>query len=310
MWKIFWARQQNPKDVPIEMKMYLRIVEMNHDLRDMGNGNYDGNGIGDIKNNDIDTDNDTDIDTDLLYSGLLNKLKFVQKDLSNRATAFVSLRNLPNITFKQFFDEIGPQFEATVRGCSNAGVMCDDFGRYKEFYTGYFPKCYTYNTQGDRLNNIVSEIGISNGVQLLLMTDCQLASVGVKMYSKLAKENDGILLPPGFQNTDTPFSTDGIRLVIHHPGEGPVIDHHAINISPGYSTVVAISGKQIIKLPAPYSQCTNTDHELVQLQQSLVTATSMKNYGEIQTNDDLTALYSQSECHSTCLQRLIWEKCG
>ncbi len=303
-------QQKNRKNVPIEMNMYGSIVNMNDELRDMGNGNYDGNFNVNGKRNDINTDNDTNIDTESLDSVLLDKLKYIQKDLSSRANTFISLKNLPNITFKQFFDEAGPQFQNTVRSCSNAGVICNKFEKYKEFYTGYFPKCYTYNTQGDRPSNIVSEIGISNGVHLLFMTDCQLASVGIKMYSKHVKENDGLLLPPGFQNTESPFSTDGIRLVIHHPGEDPVIDHHAINVSPGFSTVVAITGKQIIKLPAPYSQCTNTDHELVQLQQSIITTHGTNNYGEIQSNDNSPTLYSQSECHSTCLQKLIWEKCG
>ncbi len=82
--------------------------------------------------------------------------------------------------------------------------------------------------------------GLHNGVTLILMSGTQLASVNLK-------ESQRLIVIPGFQNTFTPLSSDGFRLMINGPGVMPNIDHQGIHIAPGFSTLIDISGKEIIR---------------------------------------------------------------
>ncbi len=46
-----------------------------------------------------------------------------------------------------------------------------------------------------------------------------------------------------------------------------------IDVSPGYSTLIALSGKETIRLPAPYSDCVNSDAELQLLREAVAKST-------------------------------------
>ena len=49
----------------------------------------------------------------------------------------------------------------------------------------------------------------------------------------------------------------------------PDPDQRGIDVSAGYSTLVAIAGKEVIRKPWPYGTCTSSDHELKLLRESL-----------------------------------------
>ncbi len=74
---------------------------------------------------------------------------------------------------------------------------------------------------------------------------------------------------PGFRNTILPSSSDGIRLTIDTSSMVPDPDQRGIDVSAGYSTLVAIAGKEVIRKPWPYGTCTSSDHEFKLLRESI-----------------------------------------
>ncbi len=231
-------------------------------------------------------------------SDLLEKLIFIRGELGRKPLTFTLLRNIHNTTFDQIFDELGPSLEDTIRYCTNAGITC---AHIMKMHSALFPKCFVYATQENKSNIEVSDEGIDNGVSLVLNSGAQLAAKAFTRYSNTIYRN------ALFQNTFLPFSADGIRLIIHSPGVMPNVDQQGINISPGQSTLIAITGKEVIRKSWPYSRCTSTDHELQMLRKSVtrvIVDDSISN-----TLEDYRTTYTQQDCRSACLQRVIWREC-
>ena len=132
---------------------------------------------------------------------------------------------------------------------------------------------------------------------MIFFTGVHLASVGLQ-------ENRHSL--PFFTNTLSPFSANGMRLLITSPGVQPSIDNQGIDISPGQSTLIALTGKETTRLPWPYSECTNTDYELSRLRQSVVQKLGYTPESSIADNQ---STYTQQDCRSACVQQYIWQEC-
>ena len=75
---------------------------------------------------------------------------------------------------------------------------------------------------------------------------------GAKLAS-LAFNKSAVYTIPGWEQTFVPSSAvDGIRLMIDSPDIllDPV--YQGIDIAPGYSTVIGVTGREVLKLPPPY----------------------------------------------------------
>ena len=83
-------------------------------------------------------------------------------------------------------------------------------------------------------------------------------------------------------------------------------DQKAIDISAGFHTLVAISGKEIVRQSAPYSSCTHTNLESQLLREEV---SQMLGYQPSKVKGDKASIYTQYECRVSCLQRKIWRKC-
>ncbi len=136
---------------------------------------------------------------------------------------------------------------------------------------------------------------------VLSHANCCLAHNNI-FYDMLIEKNQ----IPGFKNTIFPSSSDGLRVTIDIPSVIPDPDQQGIDVSPGYATLIAIAGKEVIRLPWPYGSCTDTDYELKLLRESV-----SKLHGYKRTNfaEDGHSAYSQQQCQSACLQRLILKEC-
>ena len=236
-----------------------------------------------------------------INSDLLKKLIFIKGEMGRKPLTFTLLRNVPNTTFEQIFEELGPSLEDTIRYCKNAGMRCSNITKV---HSALFPKCFVYATQENKTSNEVSDEGLDNGVSMVLMSGIRLAARAFTNYSNSIYRN------PVFQNTWLPFSADGIRLIIHRPGVTPNIDQQGINLSPSQSTLIAITGKEVIRKPWPYSsRCTTTDYELEKLRKSVAQAMDQDSNSSITEEDDMST-YTQQDCRSACLQHQIWKTCN
>ena len=230
------------------------------------------------------------IDTDVANHTLIKKLTFIADEVTSNSLSFALLQNIEGMTFEEIFEEIGPRKEETILYCSNAGINCENI---TQIQTGQFPKCFVYDTN-QQIDGHTDE-GISNGLRLVLMTGGTLGSLAFKKYS----DEVGVII--GFDNTFWPNSADGIKIMINSPGEKLDTDQ-GIVISPGYSTLIAISGKETIKLPWPYSDCTSSNHDMTLLMESVQ---KILGYGENYLVEDQKSVYTERQCRSACLQRLI-----
>ena len=241
---------------------------------------------------------------------LIDKFNSIAEDLGSNAVAFTLLRNIPNMTFKKIFDKVGTSLNQTIRFCSNAGEKCTNI---QEVHSSYFPKCFRYGTGGNGNGTTVSDEGITAGLTLIFMTGAQLASVGAQKYLEIIMQDTYGEMPmpslPLFQNTFFPSSANGMRLLINRQGVPASLEQHGIDISPGSYTLIGLTGKEIIRLAWPYSECTETDNEMRLLKQSIT-----EPFGDVPSNDigeqNEDHTYTQQDCRSACLQRAIWGKCG
>ncbi len=230
-----------------------------------------------------------------------NHLLSIREDL-DKTVAFTLLRNIPNMTFETIFEDIGPSVGDTIRYCSNAGSKC---GTITQLHYGNFPKCFNYETAQNNRGRTLSNEGITRGVTMVLNTGVQLTSVALQR--RLLEEQEAFVPPPIFQNNFYPFAANGIRLMINSPGVMPNMDKEGINIIPGHSTLIAVSGKEITRLSSPYSDCTNTDYEMKMLRENVSQSLGFRL--SLLDGDDGMSTYTQQQCRTACLQREIWGKC-
>ncbi len=108
------------------------------------------------------------------YADVVDNLCSIKEELGSRSVALGLLRNVPNATFNELFETLGPSLEDTVKYCSNGGANCNNM---TTLFPSHFPKCFAHNTVGRSTSNTLSDEGISAGVTLVLMTGNQLASV-------------------------------------------------------------------------------------------------------------------------------------
>ncbi len=216
-------------------------------------------------------------------------------DEQGKVVMFSLLGNVPNMTFSQIFKKVGPSLQDTIRYCHNDKKECHDI---LPTHSVLFPTCFEYNTLGDRPGPTVFDEGLGNGaLEMVFLTGVQFAPVAVDKHS---------LIPPSFHNTYSPFSSNGIRMLITSPDVRPSIDKQGLDISPAQSTLIAITAKETIRLSWPYSDCSDSDYELNQLRESVVQRLGYT--PEISIKDE-TYTYAQQDCRSSCVQNYIWLKC-
>ncbi len=248
----------------------------------------------------------TDCQVDGLIPGdkeFQQKLASILQQLGGKTLTFTLLRNIPNVNFDEIFNELGPRYEDTIKYCSNAQLPCDRTSM-KKFRSGQFATCFDYNIQENKSSNVMSNEGLSYGTALILNTGVQLATVALNQILKYYPY--GPLVSPGFQNAFSAFSAEGFRLMINSPGVMPNIDQQGVNIAPGQSTLISITGREVIRLPHPYSSCTQSDLELKALREE-----SIKFIGEAHDihREDGQTTYAPQNCRTACLQRLILLEC-
>ncbi len=221
--------------------------------------------------------------------------------LDGKGILFTLLKKTPNMTFDQIFDKVGGNLNDIIEDCWTEGIECNSFSP-TTMSSGLFPRCFRYATsKGMKTKGF--EDGVSKGIMFIFKTGGQLMSVGQVKTADRWKVPNWYL----FQNYKHPSSSNGIRLTINHPGANPNIDEESLDISPGFHTVVALTSKEIIRLPWPYSDCTHVDLEMQKLWELI-----RKALGFVPTDNQAEdhSAYSQQECRSTCLQRLIFESCN
>ncbi len=97
------------------------------------------------------------------------------------------------------------------------------------------------------------------------------------------------------------------------------MDEHGVNINPGHSVLLGVTGKVTEKLPEPYSQCTDTDPELQSLRETVLNVMSDRNIPRPAMNGGHTAMkghkmpaqfmpymYTSQSCRSACRQRFVF----
>ncbi len=233
---------------------------------------------------------------------LYNNIMFTKYIIDGKNILFALLKNTPNITFDQIFDQIGGSQNDVIQTCQVQTAECSNF-KPTTISSGLFPRCFRYSaSHGMETNGF--EDGISNGIIFIFMTGAQLMSQAYNKTVYYGRVPNWYL----FTNSYFPSSSNGIRLTISHPSTNPNMDQEGLDISPGFHTVhvVALTAKEIIRLPWPYSDCTHVDYEMQRLKESVERA--LGSVPKYQAEDNPT--YSQQECRSACLQRLIFEQCN
>ncbi len=238
-------------------------------------------------------------DNEVANHPLLMKLISIKEGIPSNLVAFPLFGNIQDMTFEEIFDDLGQHWEDTIRYCSNAGMNCTNITKT---YSGEFPNCFVYDTKEQGTKDTVLDEGLSNGLTLILMTGGHLATLDFRARTL----PDEISLNTGYANTFWPNSADGFRIMLSGPGEKPDMDEQGVNISPGSSTLIAVTGKEIIRLSWPYSACTNTNQEMQLLLNTLVKSLNYK----AEYFEDLKSKYTQQQCRSACLQRHIFKRCS
>lgn len=222
--------------------------------------------------------------------------------ITDKTVLYTWLRNIPNMTFEQIMDKVGSRRKHIIHSCTYNRNDCANF---TQFGSGQFPRCFHYDISAHE-KNTQFEDEINSGITFLLMTGVQLMSVAFKQIR--SDHNTRFSMRHGelFEDVLSTVSANGIRLTINSQGAGHNVNQQGINLSPGYYTLVAIKGREIIRLPWPYSDCVTVDYEIKRLQESVketlgFTSTNKKQAG--------SSSYSQQECRSSCLQRLIVQRC-
>ncbi len=233
------------------------------------------------------------------------KFETIGPKLYAMSSLFTLLRNIPNMTFDQIFDKLGPKKNDTIELCTK-GIKNKKCTNITEISFSQFPKCFQYATSADiESNNKTKEMkdGISNGVTFVLNTGVQLSAKAFSLFEDAGKESANVLFGLAYKAS----SANGIRLMISPPGESPNIDEQGVNISPGQFSLIAITAKEIVRQPWPYSECTTVDYEMQRLQETILRSTGLRsNISEGEENQP----YSQKECRSACRQWRIYEQCN
>ncbi len=231
-------------------------------------------------------------------AGIIGKLTSLKDDIGKKSVAYALLRNVPEMSFHDIFDELGHQQEDTIRNCSNNGIKCKGIDAID---SGLFPQCYQYETSENMAIQRISDEGISSGVSFILMTAGQLGSLALK-----AEQQTFVFF--AFDNTYSSYSADGMRLMITSPGEIPDMNERGINLSPGFSYLISMTGKEVKRLSWPYSSCTEKNEEFEMLQESVRKSKEFKPSGS--DLDYEYVQYTADECRASCYQRFIYQECN
>ena len=282
-----------PRGQPVPSEEYFKFKAVSSGMQMLGklNTNFSIIEGGDTENNVI------------ANSDLAKKLSSIREALNSKATLFTLLRNVPNMTFDGIFDKLGSSRDNVIFECENERKKC---GNFTQLSSGHFARCFQFATSA-LTNNTDLDDGISNGIRLILMTGMQLMSVAYRDASSNLADTEQVPNMDLFDNALFPSSADGLKIIISSPGVRPNVDELGVDISPGYASSIAISGKEIIRKPWPYSNCASFDYEMQMLQDIVSQSPGFSSYNNKDKGMDK---YNQQGCKSACLQRLIWLECG
>ncbi len=116
------------------------------------------------------------------YSAVADNLCSIKEELGTREVMLGLLRNVPNVTFGELFEVLSPRLGYTVQYCTNAGIPCENI---KRLHFGNFPNCFGYSPLDSSRGNTVSDVGISNGLTMVLMSGNQVASFILELGEKI-----------------------------------------------------------------------------------------------------------------------------
>ncbi len=278
------AEEEKFDDIP--MGIYYKIVNNVASLRNIHTGHDQKN----ITSNLGSDENST----------IYEKLALIHSELSERYTLTPLLMNSPYVDYWDIMENISPDAtpKETLRYCSNSGLECQKF---KPYTHSHFHRCFEYVISNDKTNNEMFAQGVNNGVTFVFFTGARLAAHALNQSS--------LWLMPGWEHTFMPSAAvDGVRLVIENPNI--VVDpfHRGTDIPPGFSTLIGVTGRQVLKLSSPYSDCVTVDPELLLLHETL--ARDIPDIAEKLSESKMAkSSYSPIRCRSACLQKIIWSEC-
>ena len=101
----------------------------------------------------------------------------------------------------------------------------------------------------------------------------------------------------------------GIRLVIDRPDVIPDPSMNGIDVSPGFTTLIGIKGREIKRLKEPYSDCSDENIEINKLAEIVAEKMNISNDDNV-TIETWDTAYQVVDCRGACLNRLIFEHCN
>ncbi len=233
-------------------------------------------------------------------STIYEELALIHSELSERYTLTPLLMNSPYVDYWDIMRDISPESSPreTLRYCFNSGLECKKF---KPYTHSHFHRCFQYDIADDKTNNEMFAQGVNNGVTFVFFTGARLAAHALNQSS--------LWLIPGWQHTFMPSAAvEGIRLVIESPEMNVDPFYQGTDVAPGFSTLIGITGRQVLKMSYPYSDCVTVDPELLLLHETL--ARDIPDIAEKLESEVVSSAYNQIRCRSACLQKIIWKACG
>ncbi|XP_074662453.1 uncharacterized protein LOC141914994 [Tubulanus polymorphus] len=147
--------------------------------------------------------------------------------------------------------------EDLIVKCRWAGIECRS-GDFTRVITDY-GVCFTFNHEND-IHKWVNQQGSSGGLRL---------TINIEQYEYTRGPTDGA----------------GLKILLHSPGEFPLVKYLGQAIAPGSHTLVGITILEVHNLPEPHGKCDDS----VKL--------------------DYFEHYSVSACHAECKQKEVRKTC-
>ncbi|GBL82091.1 hypothetical protein AVEN_50648-1 [Araneus ventricosus] len=108
-----------------------------------------------------------------------------------------------------------------------------------------------------------------------------MSSKGAPLVASIGCSNALQLILNAEADTYLPIShTLGMRVVNHHPSEGPNPEEDGINIVPGYETHISLQQNEIVRLSTPYKDKCIAYEEKESQKECMVSCLQRHNYAK------------------------------
>ncbi|KAI0217761.1 Amiloride-sensitive sodium channel subunit beta [Lamellibrachia satsuma] len=158
-----------------------------------------------------------------------------------------------------------------ILDCEFAGSKCDK-SDFASFYDTQHGNCYIFNSAWNKTQppRVQQRAGTSYGLGLTL-------NIGQDDY---VKDLGG---------------SAGARIVVHPQDRMPFPKDEGVLTAPGQMTIIGIRQLNVVRLPEPYGNCTDTTE---------------RNIKRSVFEEAYPVGYSISTCYATCYQRYVIERCS